>query len=164
MTKTLILLRHAKSSWANPDLPDHSRPLNKRGQRGAKAIGKWLRGAGLVPDRALVSDARRTRETWEGLGLDAPLTLTPALYDATPRQILDVVIADGHGDVVLVIGHNPGIGVLAAEMAASPPEHPRFAQFPTAACLVLDLPCADWAEAAPGSGVVRAFVTPHDLT
>ena len=68
--RRLILMRHAKSSWADPGQRDFDRPLNARGVRSAPLLGAWLRERGHVPDAALVSTARRTRETWAGLGLD----------------------------------------------------------------------------------------------
>jgi len=64
MTRRLMLLRHAKSAW--PDLPDHERPLAKRGRRDAPAAGSWLREADLRPDRVLCSTARRTRVAAHG--------------------------------------------------------------------------------------------------
>ena len=64
MTLRLILTRHAKSSWASPTMDDHARPLNRRGESSAKAIGAWLAAQGYVPELALVSSATRTRETW----------------------------------------------------------------------------------------------------
>ena len=62
MTRRLILMRHAKSSWDNPFAEDHQRPLNGRGKRSAKAIGEWLRAQGYLPDQILSSSATRTRE------------------------------------------------------------------------------------------------------
>ena len=158
----LLLLRHAKSSWANPEMPDIERPLNKRGNRAARAMGQWLRANGLLPDRALVSAARRTRETWERLGLEAELELRPDLYEAEPDALL-AALRGTSGQTVLMIGHNPGIGALARALAAAPPDHPRFADYPTAALTALRFP-GPWSEIAPGTGEVTAFLTPHDLT
>src|ERR1035441_5301802 len=62
-TRQLVLLRHAKSAWL--DVPDHDRPLAKRGLRDAPGAGRWLRQAGYVPDLVVCSTARRTSETWE---------------------------------------------------------------------------------------------------
>ena len=61
--KTVLILRHAKSSWADPLLPDHDRPLNKRGQRTATQMGQLLRKQKLVPELILTSTAKRARET-----------------------------------------------------------------------------------------------------
>jgi phosphohistidine phosphatase len=72
MTRTLILIRHAKSDWEHPALDDHDRPLNARGQRSAPRIGAWLAAQGLAPDAVLCSTARRTRETWQGIATRLP--------------------------------------------------------------------------------------------
>ncbi len=160
--KTLILLRHAKSSWGNPDLPDHERGLNKRGQRAAPMMGAWIKANRLVPDVALVSDARRTVETWDRLGLPLTPQITPALYHATPEAMLDLLMGVQE-DRVLLVGHNPGIGLLAAALPAVPPQHDRFDQFPTAALLSCDFDIDDWGALQLGTGQNTRFVTPHDL-
>ena len=65
--RRLILMRHAKSSWADPGQRDLDRPLNKRGRRSAALVGGWLKRKGYRPDQALVSSARRAQETWSGV-------------------------------------------------------------------------------------------------
>lgn len=159
----LILMRHAKSSWGNPDLPDRERPLNRRGQRAAETVGHWLRAQGILPEVMLVSDSRRTRETAEVLALDVPVEFHPELYLAEPETILSV-LAEARGETVMVLGHNPGLADLAAELCADPPAHPRFAQFPTAAVLVLRFDGTGPKAIAPGKGAMQAFVTPRDLS
>ena len=79
MTRTLILMRHAKSDWGHAGLADHDRPLNARGTRDAPRMGAWLRGKGHLPDEVLCSTATRTRQTLEGLGLSVPARFIPAL-------------------------------------------------------------------------------------
>ena len=69
MTRTLILTRHAKSSWDAPVASDHDRPLNKRGRKSAPAIGTWLKQNGWLPDEVISSTSARTRETWDRMGL-----------------------------------------------------------------------------------------------
>src|SRR6056297_125572 len=142
--KHLLLLRHAKSSWANPELADIDRPLNKRGKRGATAVGRWMRENGWIPDAALVSAARRTRETWERLELPGTPELRDDLYDAGPEALLTALRA-ARGDTVLLIGHNPGIGALAHRLDVAAPGHPRFEDYPTAGLAVLAFDIADWA-------------------
>src|SRR5216684_3200154 len=124
MTRRLVLLRHAKSAW--PDLPDHERPLAKRGQRDAPATGRWLREAGLVPDRVLCSTARRTRETWQlmvpELGTEPPrVTYEDQVY-AARRETLPDLARQTEPDAcsMLIIGHNPGIRELVLMLAAEP--------------------------------------------
>ncbi|WP_424969887.1 SixA phosphatase family protein [Dinoroseobacter sp. S76] len=160
--KTLLLLRHAKSSWAEPGRDDHSRPLNGRGRRGAEALGRWITDEALVPDEVLCSDAARTQETWRRLGLSGEASLTSSLYHAGPAMLLQAV-QGASGARVLVVAHNPGIAEFADQMAATAPEHHRFAQYPTGALTVLDFDIEDWAELSPGTGAVRAFVIPADL-
>ena len=160
--KTLLLLRHAKSSWGNPDLPDHDRALNKRGQRAAPAIGGWIRERGLQPGEAFVSDARRAMETWEGLGLSATMHERPDMYHATPDSLLDLV-ANAKEDRILLVGHNPGMALLAQGVLNAAPNHERFEQFPTAALLVARFDIASWMQIGLGTGTAEAFVTPHDL-
>ena len=160
--KRLILLRHAKSGWLNPDLEDFDRPLNKRGQRSVRALGKWLKDKGYKPDEVLCSSARRTRETWEGLELEGEPELRLDLYHASAGILLEALKAP-NAQTVMMIGHNPGLGLLAQELLAEPPDHPRFADFPTGALLVADFPIERWADIEPGSGHAIAYVVPQDL-
>lgn len=162
MTKTLILMRHAKSSWDDPDLSDHDRKLNKRGKRSAEALGKWLRDKRWLPDRALCSSAVRTRETFAGLGLATPAEFTGDLYRVTANQMLRV-LARATGDTVLMLGHNPATRKFAETIVDEPPEHARFAEFPTGATLVVEFDIDDWTRAAWRGGKVLDFVVPRDL-
>lgn len=152
----LILLRHAKSDWGDPALPDHDRPLNDRGRRAAPLIGAWLRARPPLPDRVLVSDARRTRETWAGLGLPGEPTFRRDLYHAEAGTIRAALPDAG---CALLIGHNDGIAEAARRLCHEPPDHPQFHRFPTAACLILRFDgAAEW-----GAGVVEGFIVPRDL-
>lgn len=160
--KTLILMRHAKSGWGNPDLKDRDRPLNKRGERASPQMGAWIKAQDLVPDLALVSDARRTRETWDLLGLECPVSFHAGLYLAEPEEIL-THLAQQTAERVLVLCHNPGVAELAATLASDWPKHERFMQFPTASVCVLTLNQPDWQGITPASAAVQHFVTPHDL-
>jgi phosphohistidine phosphatase len=147
----LILLRHAKSDWADAAVRDHDRPLNARGRRAAPLIGRWLAAHGHLPARVLCSTARRTRETLDLLALPAtPTEFRPDLYLAAPRHIAS--LARGEGPL-LVVGHNPGIALAAADLACEPPAHPDFERYPTGACTVLEMP----------SGAVVDFAIPRDL-
>ena len=167
--KTLLLLRHAKSSWSEP-LDDHDRPLSGRGRRAARAMGELLADRALQPDRVLLSTSRRTSETW---GLMAPLLGRPTevasqgLYLAPAGQLLQAVReAPGAAEVLLLIGHNPGIEDLARSLAGGgDPEGLRrlHKKFPTGALAVLDFPSEAWSDVAPGSGELVSFVRPKDL-
>ena len=163
MPKTLILTRHAKSSWDNPGMDDHDRPLNKRGRRSAEVIGDWLRARGLVPDEVLCSSARRTRETYERMRFDTPAEVTDTLYLVTANQILRE-LSGATGDTVLLLGHSPGIGQFAAEILGDdPPAHPRFHDYPTGATLVVRFDVDSWDKLAWRSGDLVDFTVPRDL-
>ena len=159
----LILMRHAKSSWGNPALDDHDRPLNGRGRRSAVALGNWLREGGYLPDEALSSTARRTRETLAGLKLDMPVRFEPGLYLASPNEMLEG-LGTARGRTVLLLGHNPGCAEFAEGIVNARPDHLRFLDFPTGATLVLDLPVDDWAEVDWGTGTPVDFAIPRELT
>jgi len=163
MTKRLILIRHAKSSWAEPGMPDHDRPLNRRGQRAASAIGVWLRDTGYGPDTILCSSSLRTRETCALLALDPEPEIVPALYHADAGTMLACLQAS-KGEVVAMIGHNPGIADFAGGLVAAPPPHGRFADYPTGATLVADFDIDDWTGTRMGAGRVVDFITPRELT
>ena len=168
--RQLLLLRHAKSSWDDPGLSDHSRPLNARGRAAAAAMRQALLGLALSPDVVLVSSARRTLQTLEAL---EPWEETPivepmdALYLATAPQLLTVLngIAETARSVML-IGHNPGLHELAVQLTGSardPADARRLAEgFPTGAMAELVIP-GSWRGLAAGGGRLHRFVCPRDL-
>lgn len=166
MSLTLILIRHAKSSWDDPFADDHARVLNDRGRAAAPAIGAWLASEGHVPDVVLCSDAARTQETAALILphlVPAPvLKLVPALYHASPDTMLDLLRKQTARSVAMV-GHNPGIAMFADGMTGRRPAHPRFGDYPTCATSVIDFDVADWGHAARHSGSCKAFITPGDL-
>lgn len=168
MTRRLILTRHAKSSWNDPRQADFDRPLNPRGQAAAPLIGRWLAARGLVPEAVLVSSARRTLETWQRIAreLPAPPEARPvdALFHAGPVAMLRALrgLPDEVGTAML-IGHNPGLAEFALQLPDEPSPHPKFADFPTGATLVVDFDIARWADLRRGTGRIVAFVTPGDL-
>jgi len=163
MTRRLILMRHAKSSWGDPTQPDHARPLNGRGQRSATALGDWLRARGYLPDQVLSSSSVRTRETFDRLGLDAPAQFSDALYHASPATMLKALRA-ATGQTVLMLGHNPGIATFAHSLVATPPAHERFADCPTGATLIADFAITAWGDLTPGIGQTVDFIIPRALT
>lgn len=165
MTKRLILIRHAKSSWDNAALADHDRPLNKRGHGAAAELGQWLASRGYVPDEVISSDSTRTRETWEEIAaaLAAPPEprFTPKLYQAAADTML-AVLRHATGGVVLMLGHNPGIAEFAHRLVARAPLHAEFQKYPTGATLVAEFPIEDWADLAWASGAADDFVVPRE--
>lgn len=166
MTKRLILTRHAKSSWDDPLVPDHDRPLNERGKAAAADLGQWLASRGYVPEEVLCSDAERTRKTWSGIAPALPgtpiLAIKPALYHAGPDVML-AVLRHATADTVMMIGHNPGIAEFAERLVAQAPLNVEFQRFPTGATLVVDFTFSSWEEAAYGSGIALDFIVPREL-
>ncbi|MBM7069963.1 histidine phosphatase family protein [Actibacterium sp. 188UL27-1] len=162
MTKQLILMRHAKSSWSDVQLDDHDRPLNGRGEGNAEALGRWMASRQLRPDVILCSTARRTQETADHLNLSVAPTLKRSLYHATEDNMLDLIGRQSAASVML-IGHNPGIGALAGLLAKPGDPHPRFHDYPTGATTVFTLEIESWDQIGPGSGNVISFVIPKEL-
>jgi len=176
MTRTLLLLRHAKSSWSDPTLADFDRPLNKRGQKAAPRMGDYLREHGLLPDLVLCSAARRAVETWdlaggaltEGGTAPATVKFLRSLYLATPSRILSTLRrTPDEADRVLMVGHNPGFEHLAIGLAGpdSKPEAQTYmnAKFPTGALAELRFEAKRWQDVAPGTGKLVRFVIPKAL-
>lgn len=166
MTKRLILIRHAKSAWDDPLLPDRDRPLAPRGQAAAADLGAWLASRGYIPDEVLCSDAARTRQTWAGIAPALPAApqpvLKPALYLAGPDVML-AVLRHATGDTVAMLGHNPGIGEFARRLLAQPPATPAFRKYPTGATLVAHFEIGRWDDAALGRADMLDFVVPKEL-
>ena len=162
MTCTLILMRHAKSSWEDPDLTDHARPLNDRGRASAKAMGGWLRARGHVPDACVSSTSTRTGQTFLGLGLECPVTYTRALYHAGPDLMMEV-LQDQTEATVLMLGHNPGIAEFAYRLVTTPPPHARFEDYPTCATTVIRFDTHDWTQAGWRNGQPVDFAIPREV-
>lgn len=176
MPKTLLLLRHAKSSWSDPSLADFERPLNERGQKAAPRMGAYLRRQALLPELVLCSAARRAAETWElaetaltkSEVASVPAKHLRSLYLAPPSRILAALrrLPD-EIDRLLVIGHNPGMEHLAARLAGpgskSKPSRLLETKFPTAALAELRFEAQTWKQLEPGGGRLVRFVTPKDL-
>jgi phosphohistidine phosphatase len=165
--RRLVLLRHAKSDWPE-GVPDHDRPLAKRGRRDAPAVGRWLGESGYAPDAVVCSSALRARETWElasaGLRTEVPgvspeVRYESRVYEATVLGLLMLVREfSPEWRTALLVGHNPGLAELALGLAAPPSGPP--AAFPTAAVAVLAVSGA-WADATPGEAGLLCFRTPR---
>lgn len=163
MTRTLILMRHAKSSWGDPFAEDHDRPLNNRGRKSAPAIGAWLQSNGWLPDDVICSSAKRTRETWDRLGLSTPeIRFTPALYLTGPDEMF-AELATATGNTVLMLGHNPGIAAFANRLVRNQPDHSRFYDYPTCATTVVRFDIPDWNALEWHQGEVLGFTIPREL-
>lgn len=161
--KRLILMRHAKSSWDDPTMSDHERPLNGRGRVSARVVGEWLKAKKYVPDQVLSSSATRTRETFARLGLLADTQFTDSLYHAEPDVMLKV-LRRATGECVLMLGHNPGISWFAQSILSVAPPHGRFYDYPTCATLVAEFGVESWNEIGTGTGKAIDFIIPRELT
>ncbi len=143
--KTLLILRHAKSSWADMSLDDYERPLNKRGKRDAPRIGRLLRTEDLLPDLVISSKARRARRTARAVadasGFEGELALTDEFYHASPEAYIEVLCElPAEFDCVMIVGHNPGLEYLL-EMMTDEDE-----RMPTAALAQVSLLIDTWAQ------------------
>jgi phosphohistidine phosphatase len=172
--RQLILLRHAKSSWDDPALPDHARPLNARGKRAAAVMAAVMRDLGLAPDAVLVSSARRTLQTLEAL---SPLPDSPIvepmddLYLASWTRMLDAVRSVPETvRSLLLIGHNPGMHDLALALAGpeemargtAPGTHRLAGGYPTAALAEFSV-ATPWRALDEGQARLIRFIAPNDL-
>ncbi|MCE2423135.1 MAG: histidine phosphatase family protein [Gemmatimonadetes bacterium] len=161
--KTLLLLRHAKSSWDYPELDDHDRPLAPRGFTDAPRMGRLLGIEDLEPDLILTSDAVRARGTaqqvWEELGGDADVVILPDLYHGdVPSYIAAIAEHGGETERLLVVGHNPGISELVMELTG------RHELLPTAGLACVELDVEEWhdVETSP-PGHLEALWRPKEL-
>jgi phosphohistidine phosphatase len=167
--RTLYLLRHGKSSWADPTLADRERPLAPRGRRDSKRIARHLVRQGVKPELVLCSTAERTRETLElmqtALADTSTIELEDGLYGASADSLLERLrLVPGAVASVMMIGHNPALQGLALVLAAGGAELERLeAKFPTAALATLALENATWAELSPGEAVLADWVIPKQL-
>jgi phosphohistidine phosphatase len=162
--KRLFLLRHAKSSWDDPELSDRDRPLAPRGRRAAKLMAEHLRRAGIRPSVVLCSPARRARETLRELAIECEVQIEPGLYGASAGELLErLQRLPGTVESTMVIGHNPAIQSLAASLARTGTELARVhRKFPTGALATLNI-AGEWSELRPGCAELEAFVRPKDL-
>jgi phosphohistidine phosphatase len=166
--KRLFLLRHAKSSWDDPGLADHDRPLAPRGKRAAKVIAEHLREERIAPDLVLCSPSQRTRETLEriapALGGDVAVEIERELYAASADRLLERLRAvDDEVESVMLIGHNPGIEQLALSLAGDGEKLAEVRRkYPTAALATLEFD-GRWSELEPGTARLTDFVKPKQL-
>ena len=162
--KTLLVLRHAKSSWNDPALDDHERPLNKRGRRDAPRMGALVREYGLIPDLVISSDAVRARLTAEAVAEAAryagEILLDPHLYLACPADILSLLpTVRENPETVMIVGHNPGLETLVEQLTGERQD------LPTAALAQIDLPIDQWRDLTRSTrGTLVGLWRPEKLT
>ena len=167
-TRRLLLLRHAKSSWDEPHLADHDRPLSGRGRRAARALLDHLTETDAVPELVLCSSAVRTMETLDGIRGALPpgttIEIEGGLYAADVDELLARLrrVSETVGSAML-IGHNPGLEDLAMLLVGAGDAAARSAmeaKFPTAALAHLSVD-GPWRELAPGVATLGDFWTPR---
>ncbi|KZD07678.1 SixA phosphatase family protein [Oceanibaculum pacificum] len=169
--KFLYLLRHAKSSWESPGLPDHDRPLNERGFRAATVMGLHLAQQGIQPGLILCSSARRALETLDQirprLAGKPALEIEKELYAADAGALMTRLrTVDPAVKSALLIGHNPAIETLAAQLieTGAKEDMARLAEkYPTGALCILSLPIDNWKKLAAKGATLDGFITPKDL-
>lgn len=170
--KRLTLLRHAKSGWDDPAIRDFDRPLNPKGKRAARTMGRYMREAGLTFDHVVASPAMRVLETLEeveaGYGRPFEPVLDKRIYLASAATLLDLVhAAPDAAASLLLTGHNPGmeelILLLVPDRAGDGTRDSVEEKFPTAAVAELLFDVQRWRDIMPGSGTIIRFVRPRDL-
>ena len=165
--KQLFVLRHGKSSWDDPGLDDHERPLAPRGRRAAKLLSGYLRERKIQPSLVLCSSARRTRETLVSVAPGGEVVIEPDLYAASVATVLERLrrVPPDRASV-MVVGHNPASQMLVERLAGDDGNDPALAavkrKFPTGAFATLSIAC-EWSELRPGCARLTAFVRPKDL-
>ncbi|MFL5864258.1 MAG: SixA phosphatase family protein [Solirubrobacteraceae bacterium] len=158
--KRLLLLRHAKSSWKEPSLADHDRPLAPRGRRSAELMSAHLRAELTHIQLVLCSSARRARETLELVAPTGEIQIDRELYGASAADLLERVrdLAD-QVEVAMLIGHNPAIHELAVNLGGRALADRKF---PTGALATLTFP-GKWQTLGPGGAELTGFLTPREL-
>jgi phosphohistidine phosphatase len=143
--RTLLLLRHAKSSWKDSDLDDHERPLAKRGKKDAPRMGRLLREEGLLPDLIVTSSAKRCRKTADHVieqsGFRGEARITSELYEAKGEKLREFVSSiDDRFQRVLLVAHNPGMEEFLESLVGV------YTPLTTAALAHLEVPIESWRE------------------
>ena len=168
---TLSLLRHAKSSWNNPAIPDLDRPLATRGVVDAPLMGRAMTERGIDSDLVLCSSARRTRDTLAlvlpELKVEPKVVYDDALYHASAAEMLEMMRAVPPGaSRLMLVGHNPEIHALALDLVGSGPKLYRDKlrdKYPTAGLVVVNFTSGAWQSVTVNSGELKLFLTPKDL-
>ena len=169
--RTLMLMRHAKSSWDQVGLEDIDRPLAPRGKEAVPLVARHIEAQRWRPDLVLCSPAERVRATWQLmapiLGRSIECRTLRTIYPGAPSRLLEALRrAPDEVERLMLIGHNPGLGRLAVGLCGGGPRKALAqlaAKFPTAALAVIGFGVAHWSELAPGTGRLEAFVRPKDL-
>ncbi len=148
--KTLLLMRHAKSSWADENVTDHQRPLNKRGVKDAPRMARHLADKGLIPQAIACSTAARARQTLDLLLAEWHTAINVSIEDdlyltTADRYLARVARFADHTQTAMIIAHNPGLEILSARFNS------RIDHLPTAAVVVIRANWSQWSEVAHNS-------------
>jgi len=143
--KTVLILRHAKSSWNNLGLSDHDRPLKKRGFRDAVRMGKLIKSEEIIPDVILCSTAKRAKKTAElaseVFDYEKNIQYCRSLYHGSSFNYYEKLASlDNDYDIAMVVGHNPGLEELLMDLAGVDE------WMPTAALAQIELKITSWQE------------------
>lgn len=159
--KTLVIIRHGKSSWDNPGLSDHQRPLSKRGLKDAPLMGARLAKSGPPVDRVISSSATRALTTAEliihemGLPWDE-IQIEDTLYHATEEDLIDLINEqDDYLDGLMLFGHNPGMTYLVNDLSDLDLDN-----LPTCGVAVLQFDVNSWSEIGDGIAFAAEFDYP----
>jgi phosphohistidine phosphatase len=160
--KTVLLLRHAKSSWNNAKLLDFERPLNERGRAAAKSIGRYITRHKLNPDLVLSSPAVRARETADlvlkSARLQVEIRQDERIYEAGPLRLLEVVSQiDEDKKNVLLVGHNPGMEELLQRLTG------QEAHMPTATLAKIKIVVKSWENVLQEKGKLEWLIKAKEL-
>jgi phosphohistidine phosphatase len=169
--KCLTVLRHAKSSWDDPRLDDFDRPLNDRGWKAVRRMGRALKHRDMRFDFVLASPAARVRETLDGLkenvDVDLEIRFEPRMDGAGEEMLLQILREIPESvHAALIVGHNPGLQRLVVELTHDDPKQLRdrvARKLPTAALAQIELPARRWVEVEPGSGEIVELIVPKEL-
>lgn len=156
--KTLHVLRHAKSDWSDPSLADHDRPLNERGLRGRALVADHVRGWPV--DLVVCSTAARAMGTAAPVveALGCPVRYERSIYDEGTHGLVELIRRFPEDtEVVLLVGHNPGMEKLTSALSG------EQIRYPTAALGTIELDVATWGDTGVRCGSLTAHVTPADL-
>ena len=172
MTFTLTVFRHAKSSWDDNIPRDFDRPLNKRGEKAAVTMGKWVKQTGLTFDHVVASPAVRVIDTIDHFVKGSGQRIDPnwdrRIYLASSATLMDVLReqSDAHKDI-LMVGHNPGMEDLVLDLCPDDGTSPLRAlvweKFPTATLARMELNIQHWSEIERKTGILTHFIRPRDL-
>lgn len=159
--KTLFVLRHAKSSWANPDSSDFDRRLNEQGLRTAPAMGETIFKNQFQPAMILSSPAKRAKQTAilikETARIKGKIEYDERIYEASPLRLLQVISEQSENiESLMLVGHNPGLEGLIKILTG------EIQPMPTTALAVIDMDTNNWQEISAESGKLRTVIRPKD--